>query len=138
MDASTRSFEARELIGFVRANVPESDYLVIGGDLNARHAGEEVLRTLGAVVSTKHVPVDHQGRSGTNASRRRPYDHVLPDLDLEAHHVPVRLATGTYEHGLVFDSRTFQPLPKGVQRADSGADQMQHMAVVKDFRIPGD
>ena len=48
------------------------------------------------------------------------------------------LAARSYEHGLVFDTRVFQPLPEGVQRRDSGADQMQHMAVVKDFRIPGD
>lgn len=137
-NASTRDFEARELVGFVRENIPEADYLVIGGDLNAKHDGEQVLRTLGAVVSTKHVPVDHTGRAGTNASRKRPYDQVLPDGDLEAHHVPVLLGGRTYEHGLVFDSRVFRPLPAGVERGDSGAEQMQHMAVVKDFRIPGD
>jgi hypothetical protein len=39
---------------------------------------------------------------------------------------------------LVFDSRIFDPLEKllPVQRGDSGVPFMQHMAVVRDFRIP--
>jgi hypothetical protein len=65
---------------------------------------------------------------------------VLPDRDLEAHHAPVELGGRRYEQGLVFDSRVFDDLQAvaPAQQQDSGAEQMQHMAVVRDFLIPGD
>jgi hypothetical protein len=50
----------------------------------------------------------------------------------------VVLAGRSFPHGLVFDSRVFEPLDRvpPVQRGDSGLRFMQHMAVVRDFRIP--
>jgi hypothetical protein len=57
---------------------------------------------------------------------------------LQVAEVPVRVAEREFAHGLVFDSRVFEPLAKlpPVQRGDSGVPFMQHMAVVRDFRIP--
>jgi hypothetical protein len=50
----------------------------------------------------------------------------------------VEIAGLKFPHGLVFDSRVFEPLDKcpPVQKGDSGVPNMQHMAVVRDFRIP--
>ena len=41
-------------------------------------------------------------------------------------------------HDVSIDSRTFTPLDdlKPIQATDSAASNMQHMAVVRDFRIP--
>ena len=51
--------------------------------------------------------------------------------------MPVRLAGHEFPSGLVFDSRVFTPLDKvpPVQLGDSGVQNMQHMAVVRDFRL---
>jgi endonuclease/exonuclease/phosphatase family metal-dependent hydrolase len=136
--ASVRLVQGEALMGYVREHVPEPDFLVIGGDLNTRHGGEPVLTLFDEVVSRKHLPVDHRGRTGTNASRKRPYDWVLPDADLEAHHIAVELADRRYPSGLVFDTRVFPALEalSPAKAEDSGAAQMQHMAVVRDFLVP--
>jgi hypothetical protein len=62
----------------------------------------------------------------------------LASVSLDRHAVPVELAGRRFPHGLVFDSRVFEPLGgvAPVQRNDSGVPFMQHMAVVRDFRIP--
>ena len=83
------------------------------------------------------MSVDQDGLTGTNASRGKPYDWVLPDADLEAFHVPVVIGAQSFPDGLVFDTRVYTPLDDvaPAQATDSGAPSMQHMAVVKDFVI---
>ena len=52
--------------------------------------------------------------------------------------VPVKVAGQEFPRGLVFDTRVFEPLemlPRA-QKGDSGVPFMQHMAVVRDFRLP--
>jgi hypothetical protein len=51
--------------------------------------------------------------------------------------VPVVMPSRTYTNGLVFDSRVYTNLTDvpPVVFADSGAPNMQHMGVVKDFKI---
>ncbi len=133
-----RSSEASQLVNYVEQNVPEGDFLVIGGDLHTNSTGEQAIDTLEQLVSTTYRPVDGKGNSNTNESRDKPYDWVLPDSDLEAFHVPVVIGSSTYPDGLVFDSRVYEPLSEvyPVQYGDSGASGMQHMAVVRDFAIP--
>ena len=135
---ATREKQATGLAAYVRKHVPESDFLVIGGDLNTRRNDEPALKALESLVSLRHEPRDARGKRGTNASRKRPYDWVLPDRDLEAYHVTVEVGGHRFEHGLVFDSRVFEGLDavSPVRRGDSGANQMQHMAIVRDFVIP--
>jgi hypothetical protein len=84
-------------------------------------------------------PVDGFGNPATNSPRNRPYDRVLAGPTLEPFAVPVKLAGLAFPQGLVFDSRVFQPLAKvpPVQPGDSALPMMQHMAVVRDFAIPG-
>lgn len=137
-NAGTRATEAEQLVGYVQANVPAADLLVIGGDLNTDSAGEAALSALAAVVSFAHTPQDQDGNPNTNAGRTKPYDWVLPDDDLGAFAVPVVIGSNTFPDGLVFDSRVYTPLVDvaPVQIGDSDATAMQHMAVVKDFLLP--
>ncbi|MCG8366312.1 MAG: pre-peptidase C-terminal domain-containing protein [Pseudanabaenales cyanobacterium] len=138
-NSTVRNAEAIALLEFIQAQVPEEDYLVIGGDFNTRSAREDALRTLAAVVNTSPpYPVDQDGDGDTNASRRRPYDWVFEDADLNQYKIPVQIGANTFPDGLVFDSRTYHPLYEvaPVRRNDSGAVNMQHMAVIKDFSIP--
>ncbi len=137
--ASVRNTEATALKNFITANVPAGDYLVVGGDFNTDTRTEAALTTLSAVVLTAApYPVDQAGNGNTNASRAKPYDWVLVDGDLHAFRVPTLIGSQSLANGLVFDSRVFTPLSAvtPVQSADSGATNMQHMAVVRDFFIP--
>lgn len=136
--ATTRNIQANALIKFIQDNIPDQDLLVVGGDLNTRNITETALQTLGAVVNTRPpYPVDQDGDGDTNASRRRPYDWVFADVDLATYEIPVVIGDNTFPHGLVFDSRAYSPLSDvaPVRQTDSGASNMQHMAVIKDFLI---
>jgi endonuclease/exonuclease/phosphatase family metal-dependent hydrolase len=132
-----RSREAGHLVQFIERDVPGSAFLVVGGDLNTDSRTESCISTLRRVVTTQGTPVDQDGNPGTNRSRSKPYDWVLPDADLDGFRVPVTLGTNTFPNGLVFDSRVYTPLAdvSPVRREDSDAPQMQHMAVVKDFLV---
>ncbi len=137
-NAGTRNREAIQLVSEIQTNVPDEDFLVVGGDLNTDRRDEIALTTLSAVISVARVPVDQDGNDGTNKPRSKPYDWVLPDDDLEALHRPVTFGTQSFAEGLVFDSRVFTPLSDvpPVMLEDSDASQMQHMAVVRDFDLP--
>lgn len=131
-----RNLEAQSLVGYVKTNVPEDDYLVIAGDLNTGSRTESCISTLSQVVVTAGPwPVDQDGIDGTNAKRTKPYDWVLPDPDLAPLEIPLQIGSNSFTHGLVFDSRVYEPLDDvaPVLEGDSGAPSMQHMAVGKDF-----
>ncbi len=72
-----------------------------------------------------------------NASRVKPYDGVYVDLDLAPLEVSVKIGSEVFDNGLVFDSRVDNPLNDvaPVERNDSGARNMQHMAVIRDFEL---
>ncbi len=139
-NTSERNAQATALVGFIQANIPASDYLVVGGDFNTNSFTESALNTLSSVVNTSGRPNDQTGDTGTNASRSSPYDQVLPDPDLDPLETAVIISGHgfTYPDGLVFDSRVFTPLStvSPVLSGDSGASGMQHMAVIRDFQIP--
>lgn len=137
-DAS-RATEAAALVKFIGEKIPKDSLIVIGGDLNAHSDQEPVLKNLAAVaVIPEHPPADKNGETNTNASRNHPYDWVLASGPLDKTAVPLKLAGQEFLHGLVFDSRVFEPLEQvsPVQKTDSGVKNMQHMAVVRDFLIP--
>lgn len=139
-NASVRNAQATALRNFVGQNVPAEDYLVIGGDFNTGSFNESGLNTLSSIVETDGRPDDQNGSTGTNSSRSKPYDQVLPDAELEALEIPVTILghSTSYPEGLVFDSRVFTPLSavSPVLSGDSGASGMQHMAVIRDFLVP--
>ena len=136
---------ARRIVDFVRQKVPRGDLLVIGGDFNTSNRHERTLQVLSEVVTDQTIPVDTEGRSGTSANRSKPYDFVLPNPLLEQFHVCLNLlgrAAGgppvKFPTGAVIDTRNFRDISKlaPARQGDSGALNMQHMAVAKDFEIP--
>ncbi|MGB6222239.1 endonuclease/exonuclease/phosphatase family protein [Haloferula sp.] len=137
--SSNRNAQANSLVAYIQSQVPAGDYLVVGGDFNTDSFSEAALTTLSAEVDTSGRPDDQRGSTGTNASRSKPYDQVLPGPDLNLLEVPVTISGHgfSYSEGLVFDSRVFTPLSavSPVLSGDSGASGMQHMAVIRDFRV---
>ena len=136
---TSRKSQAEALVKFISGNVPKDAMLLVGGDLNTRTTNESCFKELAAVVVIPaNPPADQHGMIFTNAPRNRPYDWVLAGASLDKHSVTVKVADMEFPHGLVFDSRVFEPLEKlaPVQKGYSGVPNMQHMAVVRDFRIP--
>lgn len=139
--SGNRSSEATSLVNRIKANIPASDYLAIGGDFNTGSRSEACFSTFAQVVSTASpYPADRNGNTNTNAGRNEPYDHVLVDADLRQYQTAVVIGGSSYANGLVVDTRVHSPLSElsPALSGDSGASGMQHMAVIKDFLIPGD
>lgn len=135
----SRDTETAALARFIADKVPKDSLILIGGDFNAHATEEPCFKQLApVVVIPANPPADQSGEISTNAARKHPYDWVLASPPLDQAAVPVKLADGEFPHGLVFDSRVFEPLDKvtPVQKSDSGVPNMQHMAVVRDFRLP--
>lgn len=138
-NGNARTSEATALVAQVRAVIPVADYLVVGGDLNTNGRAEACITTLSQiVVTTAPFPADGSGNESTNAPRNAAYDWLLADTDLAPLQVPTALGQRSFAAGLVFDSRVYDPLSDvaPVQAADSAALNMQHMPVVRDFRLP--
>ena len=136
--ASQRQSQAQQLVAYIQANVPANDYLMVGGDCNTYSYSEACLATLGSVVDVSAPrPVDERGDPDTNAGRSSPYDWVMAEPELDALEVPVTIGTLSFPTGLVFDSRVFSNLSlvSPVRSGDSGVSGMQHMAVVRSFRV---
>lgn len=136
--SSNRNSQASQILNYIAAQgVPASDYVTLGGDFNTDSRTESCLNTLSSYFTTSGpFPVDQSGNGNTNAGRNKPYDWVIADTDLHAVRTSVILGANTFPNGLVFDSRVYSPLPSPVLSGDSGATNMQHMAVVRDFLIP--
>jgi endonuclease/exonuclease/phosphatase family metal-dependent hydrolase len=139
-DSGTRNSQATALRNYINGlNIPAGDYLAIGGDFNAHSRTESWTTTLSPLVIVSGPwPADQSGNSDTNASRNKPYDWVIVNSALDAIKTPTVIGSNTHTNGLVFDSRVYTPLSavSPVQSGDSGASNMQHMAVVRDFMIP--
>lgn len=134
-----RASEANAIVTNVKANVPGGDYLVIGGDLNTGSRTESCITTLKQVVLTGSPwPADHKGNTNTNATRSEPLDWVMANSALDATEAPVKIGSNSFSAGLVFDSRIYTPLADvaPVLKADSGATNMQHMLVTRQFCLP--
>jgi endonuclease/exonuclease/phosphatase family metal-dependent hydrolase len=137
--AANRAAEATALASQITAVVPAADYLIVGGDLNTGTRAEACVTTLAALVSTTAPYADDgHGNSNTSGTRNKPHDWLMPDADLAALEVATEVAGQSFPAGLVFDSRVFAPLASvpPITPSDSGAANMQHMPVLKDFVIP--
>ncbi len=139
-NASTRNAEATELKAIIQTNFPANAWVIVGGDMNTDSRTEAAINTFKTFLSDNPQP--HDGtvneEAGTNASREKPYDYVLPSFSLTNFHTPLVIGARSFPNGLVFDSRVYSPLSAvaPVLVGDSGAANMQHMAVIKDFLIP--
>ncbi|WNG20901.1 endonuclease/exonuclease/phosphatase family protein [Cystobacter fuscus] len=137
--SSVRNTEATNLVNFIKSKVPAGSFIAIGGDFNSDSRSEALFSTFSSVVSTASpYPADKNGNGNTNASRAKPYDHVLVSSNLRAYQTSTVIGTSSFSGGLVVDTRVYSPLSdiSPAQSADSGATNMQHMAVIKDFLVP--
>lgn len=135
---NAREGEATQLRGYINANVPAGDYLVIGGDFNTDTRTEASVTVLSQIVDTAApYPVDQGGDGDTNANRNSPYDWLMLDADLKAKRVPVVIGANSFANGLIVDTRVYNPIADlaPALAADSGASMMQHMAVVMDVSL---
>ncbi len=137
-NASTRNAEAQALKTYIQNNVPAGDYIVIGGDFNTGSFSESCFSTLSTYVTNAKRAADQNGNQNTNANRNNPYDQILPDHTLNGLAVPVLIGNNSFTNGFIADTRVYNPISdlSPALANDSGASQMQHMAVVKDFLIP--
>ena len=125
--------------------IPEGDFVAIGGDFNTSSRtddnGLRFLDDTGLVVldTDADCPIDQAGNDNTNAERKKDFDAIYTSQNLKDLRTKVVIgeAQNLTARGLVFDSRVFTPLSAvpPVQKEDSGAEGMQHMAVVKDFAM---
>ena len=130
-----RGPEARQLLKLIRQQFPEDDYVVLCGDFNIPGRNAAALAELTKWFDDTHQPADQTGNKNTNANRNRPYDFVLPNPALAPYHAPTVLHGQRFPDGLVFDSRLWNPLPPPVEWNDT-ANSLQHLPVLKTFRIP--
>ncbi len=134
--AAERDQEAALLVQHFNAVIPDLDYLVLGGDFNTGVRDEPAIATFAARLSVEGpYPVDNDGNENTSTTRTKPYDWVLPSPELRAVEGPVIIGDSQFDTGLVVDTRVYSPLDElsPAKDGDSGATNMQHMAVVRDF-----
>jgi endonuclease/exonuclease/phosphatase family metal-dependent hydrolase len=126
------------LKALIYTNFPANALVVVGGDCNTHSQAEGCMTNFGSFLSDMNAPADKKGGTNTNAGRTERYDRVMPSYSLAGAQIPVVIGASSYASGLVFDSRVFSPLGdvSPVQVSDSGATAMQHMGIVKDFRLP--
>lgn len=139
--AANRQAEAAQLVSLINANVPAGDWVTIGGDFNTGSRTEAALSTLSSRFTTSGpYPADRNGNSNTNAARAKPYDWVIVSPALGALATSTVIGGSTFPAGLVADTRVYSPISElsPALAGDSGASQMQHMGIVRDFDIPGD
>ena len=137
--AFSRAIEATNLTALIQSSFPAGAFIVVAGDLNTDSRSELALTQFKTFLSDAAIP--HDGTIAadpdTNLSRGKPYDYVLPSFTLDSNRVATVIGSRTHANGLVFDSRVYTPLSEvsPVVSTDSSAVNMQHMAVVKDFRL---
>lgn len=142
--AYKRANSAEDLVSQIASlAIPPGDLLVIGGDFNTKKRTDNALTALKSVVvidSDSTCPIDQQNNGGTNINREHPYDALYGNAALNALQTTVVIegASSLTARGLVFDSRKFTPLSAvaPVLQGDSGGENMQHMAVIKDYALP--
>lgn len=132
-----REAQANQLKGLIQSNFPTNAWIVVAGDLNTYNTNEAPIAVFKTFLKTSPDAVDNLGDPDTNAGRTAPYDHVYASYNLSTNQVATVIGAASYPNGLVFDSRVFTPLSAAapVLLTDSGSTGMQHMAVLKDFRI---
>ncbi len=138
-NATERNIEAGELAQHIH-DLPSNAYIVLGGDFNTDTRSEPALTTLAPVLVTAGPnPADLNGSGNTNANRNKPYDWVLASPALDALETPTTIGAHQFSDGFVADTRVYTPIGDlaPALASDSAATNMQHMAIVRDFLLPG-
>lgn len=136
-NVNRRAAQAAELKTRITNAWAAGAWIIVAGDMNLYSESEGAITTLRTFLSDSPVPADQNGDTDTNSGRDERYDRVLPSFSLTNALISVVMPSRTYTNGLVFDSRVYTSLAdvSPVQLGDSGAANMQHMGVVKDFKI---
>ena len=147
-DDGVRNLQTKELMKKIKSEIPDGDYIVIGGDLNTSDRDERCIDNLNDIFKTEGPhPVCEAGKEGTNRSRRNPYDWVIASKSLASLQVSTDFCYDDilanckrYPDGLVFDSKKYDEYDlevyfEPVELDDSRGGEMQHMGVIKDFLI---
>jgi len=136
-DVSRRADEVAELKAIITTNFPANAWLIVAGDFNIYSEDEAAVANLNSFLSDRPVPSDQDGGINTNQGRSERYDRVLVSFSLTNLLTPAMFPSRTFTNGLVFVSGNYTPLSDvpPVQLGDSSVSGMQHMGVVKDFKI---
>lgn len=137
-----RNDEAVVIKSNILANFPANSWIIVGGDFNTGSRGEPAIATFTSFLSDYPIPSDQAGDRDTNAGRSgsggNPYDYVLPSFSLTNFLTSFVMPSHSFSNGLVFDTRVYTPtndfLP--AVATNSAANNMQHMAVVKQLLLP--
>ena len=133
--ASRRPAEAAHLLELIREHFPEKDYVVLCGDMNVNSRNAKALSNLTEWFVDDRHPADQKGDQSTNATRKRPYDMVLPNPILAPFHAATIVNRKRFPNGLVYDTRLWNPPPAPAEWEDT-ARNLQHLPVMKTYRIP--
>jgi len=135
--AARRTAEVDEIKSLMGSTFPSNAWVIIAGDMNISDESEGAVTSFASFMSDVPVPADHNEDSDTNAGRAKRYDRVLLSYSMTNTLVPVVMPSRVYTNGLVFDSRVYTNLAdvSPVVSGDSGAVNMQHMAVVRDLVV---
>lgn len=121
-------------------------YLILGGDFN-QPDWRPIQQNFGTLLEVGATyadwPADQDGMVKTNATRHKQLDYLLCSPDFCSLETSVVIGQRTYPKGHVVDSRVY--LKHGemasiapVKPSDSAAEEMQHMAVIRDFVVYGE
>ena len=133
--AERRTPEARLLLQLIRKQFSSQDYILLCGDFNVTSRGTAAFNELTRWFVDDHHPTDPNGNPNTNFPRNRPYDFILPSPALAPHHAPTVWGGQKFPHGLIFDTRLWNPPPPPAEWEDT-ARNMQHLPIMKTYRIP--
>jgi hypothetical protein len=137
--STDRANEAAELMNLIQTNVPAGAFVVIGGDFNTGSRTEAALTNFDPIFQVLGpYAADQLGNDKTSTTRTKPYDWVLANDALDVLKVPLKLGANVFAAGLVADTRVYNPIADlaPALTGDSGATNMQHMGVVRDFLLP--
>ncbi len=139
--SAQRAIQATNLTALIQSSFPSNAWIIVAGDFNIGSSGETALAKFKTYLSDNPIPTDGFSNASTNLNTSEPrserYDYVLPSFSLTNILTDVIIGTHTFPKGLVFDSDVYTPLSEvsPVAFGDSHGTNMQHMGVVKDFRI---
>jgi endonuclease/exonuclease/phosphatase family metal-dependent hydrolase len=137
--ATARADEATNLKALMQSQLPQGAWVVLAGDFNTDVRTEAAMVTFDSYLSDNPVPTDAEvgGNSNTSINRNHPHDYVLPAFSFTNLASASVFASHSFSNGLVFDSRVYTPLSDVAPVLYGDSSNAQHMAVLKDFLVPG-
>jgi len=124
------------------------DLVIFGGDLNTISAESKALRVLAnffvvPAAGDEPVPMDRDRATATNTGRTTISDWLLITPPLVEHEQKFNVGNDTFDHGFIFDTRTYSPselteifaeIPESLRaREEDSRQAMTHMALLRTF-----